>query len=152
MRFVRRPLTIAMAALLAGSSLGRAQTPLVTSQPNPNPTVAPYVTNAADEPAVSREEMIRRLRQKVKYVFVIFNENHSFDNEFGTFPGANGLFSDGRAPRDAAHTPGFTQTYRDTSGQDVTVTPFRIGPEQNASFVDSVDHTHVGFARKLHVV
>jgi phospholipase C len=148
MNFACRPLTIAIAALLAASNATWAQTPPVTPQPG----AAPYVTGANDGPAVSREEVIRRLRQKVKYVFVIFNENHSFDNEFGTFPGANGLFSDGRAPRDAGHTPGFTQTYQDANGQTVTVTPFRIGPEQNASFVDSVDHTHIGFARKLHVV
>jgi phospholipase C len=152
MSFVCRPLTLAMAALLSGPPAGWAQTPLVTSQSSPSPGGAPYITNTADGPAVSRDEMIRRLRQKVKYVFVIFNENHSFDNEFGTFPGANGLFSDGRAPRDAARTPGFTQTYQDANGQNVTVTPFRIGPEQNASFVDSVDHTHMGLARKLHVV
>jgi phospholipase C len=42
---------------------------------------------------VSREDLIQRLRQQVKYFFVTFNENHSFDNEFGTFPGANGLFA-----------------------------------------------------------
>ena len=27
--------------------------------------------------------------------------------------------------------------------------PFRIGPEQNASFTDSVDHSHKGLAKKL---
>ena len=96
--------------------------------------------------------MLRLLRQKVKYVFVIFNENHSFDNEFGTFPGANGIFADGTGPRDAAHTPGFTQTYKDNGRHRHTLTPFRIGPEQNASFIDSVDHSHAGLAHKLHVV
>ncbi|HJS84485.1 MAG TPA: alkaline phosphatase family protein, partial [Acetobacteraceae bacterium] len=65
---------------------------------------------------------------------------------------ANGLYSDKAAPRGAAHTPGFTQTYTDASGKQVTVTPFRIGPEQNATFVDSVDHSHPGLAKKLHVI
>jgi len=156
MTFIRHAvaLTVALTAggTLAWASPGLARTALVTAQPNPGPAVAPYVTDPAKEPAMARGEMIRRLRQKVKYVFVIFNENHSFDNEFGTFPGANGLYSDGRAPRDAAHTPGFRQTYRDANGQTVTVTPFRIGPEQNATFIDSVDHTHTGLAGKLHVV
>ena len=152
MAMVRRATALAMAAALAGTSPGMASPALVTAQPNPGPAVAPYVTDPAREPAISRNETIRRLRQRVKYVFIIFNENHSFDNEFGTFPGANGLYSDGIAPRDAAHTPGFTQTYQDAGGQTVTVTPFGIGPEQNASFVDSVDHSHGGLAIKLHVV
>ena len=60
---------------------------------------------AADGYAPGREHQLRTaekielLRHKVKYVFVIFAENRSFDSYFGTFPGVNGLFS---AP------PGFT--------------------------------------------
>jgi phospholipase C len=125
---------------------------LVTPQPGATGVVARYASDPAKDPPIARDELIRRLRAKVKYVFVIFNENHSFDNEFGTFPGANGLYSDGRTPRDAAHTPGFEQSYRDATGATVTVTPFRIGPEQNANVVDSVDHSHTGLAKKLHVV
>jgi phospholipase C len=145
MASIGRAITLAMA--LTATNLGMARTTLVVTQPDPGPAVAPYAGDPAKEPATARNEMIRRLRQRIKYVFVIFNENHSFDNEFGTFPGANGLFSG-----NPEQTPGFTQTYRDTNGQTVTVTPFRIGPEQNASFVDSVDHSHAGLAKKLHVV
>jgi phospholipase C len=152
MAFVPRAMVLATAAAFGGMVSALAQTVSVTAQPDPGPAVAPYIADPGSEPAVARDELIRRLRARVKYVFVIFNENHSFDNEFGAFPGANGLFSDGRAPRDPARTPGFSQTYQDASGQTVTVTPFRIGPEQNASFLDSVDHTHKGLARKLHVV
>ncbi len=150
---LRLSTTLAL-ALLAGTQPIRAQggnRPLVTPQPDPGPAVAPYVSEPAAGPEMSRDQLIAALRSKVKYVFVIFNENHSFDNEFGTFPGANGLFSDGTAPRDAAHTPGFTQSYTDAGGKQVTVSPFRIGPEQNATFIDSVDHSHAGLARKLHV-
>jgi phospholipase C len=102
---------IAAASLLQPALLVRAgaqDLPLVTAQPNPSAAVAPYFNPNPD--LVAYENIIPLLQQQVKYVFVIFNENHSFDNEFGTFPGANGLFSDGRAQRDAAHTPGFTQT------------------------------------------
>ena len=152
MALVRRAVALGLSWALAVADPGVARIPMVTAQPDPGRDVAPYVTGTANHPAVARNEMIRRLRQRVKYVFVIFNENHSFDNEFGTFPGANGLFSDGQAPRDSAHTPGFTQTYQDANGQTVTVAPFRIGPEQNATFVDSVDHQHPGLAKKLHVV
>jgi phospholipase C len=130
---------------------GPAARGLVTAQPDPGPAVAPYLVNPASGPRISRAELIRLLRSKIKYVFVIFNENHSFDNEFGTFPGANGIFSDGAAPRDPAHTPGFTQTYTGADGKPITVTPFRIGPEQNATFVDSVDHSHTGLSKKIDV-
>ena len=60
--------------------------------------------------------MTALVRNKIKYVFVIFNENNSFDHEYGTFPGVNGLYSDGQNPRSAADTPGFTQTYTDVNG------------------------------------
>jgi phospholipase C len=128
------------------------QAPLVTAQPSPGPAVAPFVSDLSAESAVSRDALIRQLRQKVKYVFVVFNENHSFDNEYGTFPGADGLYADANGPRDAAHTPGFTQTYKDAAGKTYTATPFRLGPNENATFRDSVDHSHVGLAHKLDVV
>ena len=140
--------TVALAATLGGGEAWAA--PMLTAQPDPTPDVQPFVQPV---PATmpERDALIAQLRQKVKYVFVIFNENHSFDNEFGSFPGANGLFSDGAAPRDAAHTPGFEQRYAAADGQPVTVRPVRLGPEQNSSFVDSVDHSHTGLAAKLHV-
>src|SRR5262249_52150209 len=31
--------------------------------------------------------------QRVRYVFVIYQENRSFDHYFGTYPGANGVYS-----------------------------------------------------------
>lgn len=57
------------------------------------------------------------LRARVKHVFVIFQENHSFDNYFGTFPGADNLASA------AAQAHGFRQF--DPIGK-TWVTPFRI--------------------------
>jgi|HubBroStandDraft_4_1064222.scaffolds.fasta_scaffold00015_82 phospholipase C len=39
------------------------------------------------------------IRQRVRYVFVIYQENRSFDHYFGTFPGANGIYS----PEAGAH-------------------------------------------------
>jgi phospholipase C len=35
--------------------------------------------------------LIGQLHKKIKHIFVIFQENHSFDNYFGTFPGAENL-------------------------------------------------------------
>ena len=127
----------------------------MTSQPDPTADVAPYFVSDSDprwsSPDWSRED-IEALRSKIKYVFVIFNENRSFDHEYGTFPGANGLYSDGRAPRPPADTPGFAQTYLDAvTGKTVTVQPFLVGPAQNASFKDSTDHSHKGLAAKIDV-
>jgi phospholipase C len=126
--------------------------PKITAQPDPGPAVAPYVIDPAEDAPLTNDEMTALVRNKIKYVFVVFNENHSFDNEYGTFPGIDGLYSDGVKPRAAADTPGFTQSYTDVNGSAVTVQPFRIGPQQNATFLDSVDHSHKGLANKLHVV
>ncbi|MDA8387696.1 MAG: hypothetical protein M0Z58_03390 [Nitrospiraceae bacterium] len=137
-------------AALAGS-----RAPVVTAQPagSAGPDVRGYMHDPGIEPRMSREALIQLLRRRIKYVFVIFNENQSFDNEFGTFPGVNGLYSDGQEHRSAAGTSGFTQTYTDISnGVSVTVQPFRIGPDQNANVADSVDHSHTGLATKIDVV
>ena len=154
----KRPVTVLaatalIATLLATQPAGAQAVPaMVTAQPAPGPAIVPYFVDPAKDPAVDRAELIRRLRAKVKYVFVIFNENHSFDNEFGSFPGANGLYADSFGPRDAAHTPGLQQSFTDLAGKTTAVSAFRLGPQENASFVDSVDHSHVGLAHKLHVV
>jgi phospholipase C len=129
------------------------QNPAVTAQPDVGPDVKQYFNDPDKDPELQRETLVGLLQRQIKYVFVIFNENHSFDNEYGTFPGVNGLYSDGRKPRSASDTPGFTQTYTDTgTNLSVTVEPFKLGPMQNSSFVDSVDHSHNGLATKIHVV
>ncbi len=127
----------------------------MTTQPDAQADVAPYFVSDSDprwsSPQWSAAD-IEALRKKVKYVFVIFNENRSFDHEYGTLPGVDGLYSDGKTPRAPADTPGFTQSYQDTAtGQTVTVQPFLVGPAQNASFKDSTDHSHKGLAAKLDV-
>jgi phospholipase C len=128
--------------------------PPVTAQPPAqDDEIGRYFRDPATSAALPRDQMIALLRQRIKYVFVIFNENESFDHEYGTFPGANGLFSTGTQPRDATATPGFAESYVDSStGTTVTVRPFRLGPDQNATVMDSADHGHEALARKLHVV
>jgi phospholipase C len=164
-RFLLRPCAVLVAAALAQLCLsvkGVAQQPdsqLVTLQPDPASDVLPFYRDwtkrdepALSEPALSREQTIEHLRAAIKYVFVIFQENESFDHYFGTFPGANGIYSDGQHPRTPKDTPGATQTYQNiVSGETVTVEPFLIGPDQNANVLDSVDHSHVGMAGKMHV-
>lgn len=151
-------LVSALAVLQQGLSVAAmAQTPspIVTTQPDPGPDVRPYFIDQNDplwRGKAKDDKVMQLLRDKVKYVFVIFNENHSFDNEYGTLPGVNGIYSDGTKPRSAANTPGFTQRYQDINGQTVTVQPFRLGNDKNATIRDSVDHSHTGLAKKLHVV
>ena len=142
----------------SGNTSLAGNTSIVTAQPafDAAPDVKRFFVDPAKEAReshMSRQAMVRQLRKKIKYVFVIYNENHSFDNEFGTFPGVNGIYSDGLHQRPAVDTSGFTQTYTDLlSGKTVTVQPFRIGPAQNSSVTDSVDHSHRGLAVKLDVV
>jgi len=114
-----------------------------------------------DKSHLSHHEKIELLRHKVKYVFVIFHENESFDHYFGTYPGANGLFS---APHDATPanaTPSFVQKYLDTSLNTVTISPFlmpqavqtssgTIVPIYPADEI-SVDHSHQGMANGLNI-
>ena len=129
--------------------VGAADVPTLSLQPPGGPGDPALILDPATDPPLAPEQLAALLRQKIKYVFVIFNENHSFDNEFGTFPGVDGLYSDGNRLRPA---PGSTQTYTDLDGRTVTVAPFRLGPERNSNVVDSVDHSHPGLARKIDVV
>lgn len=90
--------------------------------------------------------LVTALRQKIQYVFVIYQENRSFDSYFGTFPGADGLFS--RPPKE---TPGFYQDLIDTDGKLITIHPFRIGPKEFAADTDDVDHSHSAIVAKMNV-
>ena len=131
---------------------GGGQNAEVTAQPNVPSGMAQYFIDPAREPQMSRDTLVKLLRQHIRYVFILFNENHSFDNEYGTFPGVNGIYSDRGKPRSAADTPGFTQTYTDkTTGATFTVQPFRLGPAQNSSIMDSVDHSNEGMIAKYDV-
>ncbi len=97
--------------------------PAQEGQKNQRDLVNQYFIPREAEPRMSHGDMIEQLRKKVKYVFVIYQENRSFDSYFGTFPGAEGLYS-----HPAADTPGFTQYLTDTTGATVPISPFRIGP------------------------
>lgn len=82
------------------------------------------LTLAASPMTPADEQFVAALRSRVKHVFVIYQENHSFDNYFGTFPGAENLASPD------AQTHGFRQF--DPIGND-WVTPFRITDPDTAS-------------------
>jgi len=115
-----------------------------------------------NEPKMSQHAVVELLRKKVKYVFVLYQENRSFDSYFGTFPGADGLFS-----HTAAETPGFFQTLINTDGTLGTIHPFRIGPADScakslvngaastacyAADTDDIDHSHPRIVAKMDIL
>jgi phospholipase C len=145
---------IAAAALLqpAFAFAQSAPGPILNPQPDPAGDVAKVFVAPAADPALPDAEMVQLLRQHVKYVFVLFQENRSFDSYFGSFRGANGFFSDGTKPRGPGQTLGFSQPIINTDGTMGTVQPFLIGPAQHAADTDDVDHGHVRMAEKMDLV
>ena len=139
------------ARALAQGVLG-TPSPVAILAPGATPDIQAYVNDPTLDPQLSQQELINLLRHRVKYVFVLFQENRSFDSYFGTYRGANGLFSSGgSAPqaRPASQTPGFTQTFLDLNGAPLTIQPFRIGPNQHSADLDDVDHSHTRMAAKM---
>src|ERR1039458_5853437 len=121
-----------------------------------------YYISSDREPKMSPTALVEQLRKKVKYVFVLYQENRSFDSYFGTFPGAEGLFS-----HPAAQTLGFYQTLVNTDGSSTTIHPFRIGPQDEcpdstvnlapspatcyAADTDDIDHSHPRTVAKMNI-
>jgi len=130
------------------------QSKLVVPVPKSSDEVARYAYKVEDAPSLTHDEKLALIKKKIKYVFVLFQENRSFDFYFGTYPGANGLFS-----QSASATPGFTQPIVNLDGSVSTISPFLIPqtvtntanqvvnlyPEDT----DSVDHSHAGIDEKL---
>ncbi len=93
-----------------------------------------------DHLSARQKALIATLQSKVKYVFVFYQENRSFDSLFGTFPGANGIYS-----QPASQTPGFNQTIYNTDGTTSIINPFRIDASPwYAADLDDADHSHTG--------
>jgi phospholipase C len=105
-----------------------------------------YPTDSAKGPRLARAQLIALIRQKIRYVFVLYQENRSFDSYFGTFPNAEGLFS--HWPE---RPPGFNQPLVNTDGTTGLVHPFRIGPKEFAADTDDVDHSHAALVAKMHI-
>jgi len=130
----------------------RAYAPAVTIGPRSSALVASKIVSPESEPSLTPAAKLALLQKKIKYVFVLFQENRSFDQHFGTFPGANGLFP---------HTnqAGWSQKIVDTSGNVTQITPFKIPNSvvNTANAVvplypadtDSVDHSHAGIVNSI---
>ena len=153
-----------VAALCSG--VAQAQTPTLPTtnivQPNPQVTagrpvsgnLARQATNLASETPLTKAAKLALLQKNIKYVFVLFQENRSFDQHFGTFPGADGLFS-----KPAGQTLGFSQPIVNTDGSVGAISPFlipRTTTDINGQTValypedtDSVDHSHGGIVNSI---
>ena len=131
-------------------------TPTVKAElaPQSSATVKRFTLPVAREPALSHDAKLKLVREKVKYVFVLFQENRSFDFYFGTYPGADGLYS-----HPASEIAGFTQPIVNLDGSIGSISPFKIPfsvVDANGKTVPlypsdltSSNHSHVAIVHKL---
>jgi phospholipase C len=119
--------------------------------------VPSYVIQPSAEATLTHAQKLALLQQKIKYVFVLFQENRSFDFYFGSYPGANGLYQN--ADGSTANPAGYNQPFVNSAGQVTTIHPFKIPnsvPTPNGGSVllypadiASVDHSHAGLIKGL---
>jgi phospholipase C len=116
--------SVALIAMLGAPSLSLAERPGGQAS-----------AQSAKVPSPTHDQLIAALRAHVHHVFVIYQENRSFDSYFGTFPGADNLAT----PEARAH--GFRQW--DPIGK-TWVVPF---PLNSADSLDA-DHSRAGLLAK----
>ena len=132
------------------------QKKVVEIAPRSSAEVARYTLSVENAPNLTHAQKLALLQKNIKYVFVLFQENRSFDFYFGTYPGARGLFS-----QPVAETPGFVQPLVLTDGSVGHISPFLI-PQSvtdvngntvplNPEDTESVDHSHSGMDVKLNL-
>ncbi|TAM81105.1 MAG: phosphoesterase [Acidobacteria bacterium] len=143
----RTALTVTIGIGLVLAACQARQASNTDAGPNPNQqAIQKYQIPSAAEPQLSPEQLRELVRKKIKYVFVLYQENRSFDSYFGTYPGAEGLFS-----QNPEETPGFTQPLIDTDGATGAIQPFRVGPDIYAADTDDVDHSHPMLVAKMDI-
>lgn len=151
----RHPFKLLAAAALLGASLGAcAQDGTDITPGPPSRDSRKYALDLSREPALSHSEKLALVRRHIKHVFVIFQENRAFDFYFGSFPGADGLYSGS-----PASIAGFVQPIVNTDGSIGSISPFRI-PQSIVNDkgvvvplfpadIAGINHSHVAIARKL---
>ena len=148
---------IATVAMLQPGTVLAQSPPEIEVAPKSGPIVQGFINHIDGQSHLSHDQELDLLRKKVKYVFVLFQENRSFDHYFGTYPGARGLFT-----QPASKTPGFVQPIvNNTDGSVGTISPFLIPQtvkDVNGKTVqiypadaDSIDHSHTGIDNSLDV-
>jgi phospholipase C len=173
----RKELLKTSGASLAMAAMLQSTVACATSYKEPTLTVQPTTTSYGytsgletvpnKETKLSNAAKLALLKQNIKYVFVIFQENRSFDHFFGTFPGANGLYGTfaGANPADPYAQPAtagtsYHQVVQDTTGNFITLTPF-LAPRQITNIsgqtvqeypesLYSVGHGHTSYLGYFH--
>ncbi len=140
--------------LAQAQSASNAANPMVTIAPKSSYAVQQYVVSTVQEAHLSQAQKLALIKKNIKYVFVLFQENRSFDFYFGTYPGADGLYS-----KPASETLGLVQPIVNTDGTVGTISPFKIPNTITAvngmavplypADTDSVNHSHTPFDAKL---
>jgi phospholipase C len=153
---------IALAAMLSNTAAIAAE-PILTEATSTGTAGAAVATNPGTETQIAAARKLFLLRNKIKYVFVLFQENRSFDHYFGTYPGANGLestFPGAVTSVPANQTASYNQAIENIDGSFSTLHPFlaprtivdangntqQLYPES----IYSVDHSHYGMATSMH--
>jgi len=122
--------------------------------PPSSPSVQRWTIPPESEPDLAQDAKLKLLREKVKYVFVLFQENRSFDFYFASYPGADGLYS-----QPSTSIAGFTQPIVNLDGTVTTISPFKISfsvldvngktvPLYPSDIAGS-NHSHIALVRKL---
>jgi phospholipase C len=150
---------VALGAMEVCAAQQKDALPDLTIAPRSSALVNAQVIDPATEPVLSQQEKMQLIRSRIKYVFVLFQENRSFDFYFGSYPGADGIYAGPSGPSPYGQVAGFTQVIVNTDGSLGVISPFRIP----ATVIDktgktvplypadiaSVNHSHTAIARKL---
>ena len=109
---------VSIFVLLACNIGTRAAKPVPPASPIP-PTTAPPTQQAATAIAVvptpttapapnttgSSSDTLAQAQQKIKHIVIIMQENRSFDEYFGTYPGADGIPMQNGVPTVCSNDP-----------------------------------------------
>ncbi len=159
--------SLALVAMMS-NTVAVAAEPALTLATSTGTIGEQYANLASLETKLTEAQKLALIRQNIKYVFVIFQENRSFDSYFGTYPGANGLVSTfpGADPNDpyaqpANQTASYVQNIRNIDGSYSPISPFlspRTITDVNGNMVQlypeslySVDHSHTGYIADIHL-
>ena len=149
-----RRLVVMMCFLLPCAAAWAQDTGNASVGPKPGRNLKPFLTKSHQEPDLSHDEKLALVRSRIKHVFILFQENRSFDFYFGTYPGADGLYSGNNG-----QVAGFVQPIVNTDGTLGSISPFRIPASVKdkdghdvplyPADISSVNHSHVSIAHKL---
>jgi phospholipase C len=158
---MNRRVWVMLAAMAVHVSASAAE-PALTVAAAMNSAGAANPTDPARETKLTAAAKIALLRRHVKYVFVLFQENRSFDLYFGTYPGVDGLQASfpGAERPPADKTESWNEQILDLDGKPRMLHPFLIPRVLRTPHGDvqlypedlySVDHSHYGMTTSLHL-